>query len=141
MEKPIVLLVEDEENDVFLMRRNLMKMLEPVVLQRARDGMEAIEYLEGRNKFSDRSTYPLPSLILLDIKMPRKNGFDVLEWIRGQSALHGIPVVMVTSSQIDTDMNKSLELGAKAYLVKPIAFDDLKQLLTATEEFLSAHRH
>lgn len=139
--KPIVLLVEDEENDVFLMKRNVMKMLEPVMLQRARDGMEAIEYLSGENRFSDRNAYPLPSLILLDIKMPRKNGFDVLEWMRGQPSLHNIPVVMITSSQIDTDMNKSLELGAKAYLVKPIGFDDLKQLLTATDEFLSAHRH
>ncbi len=123
------------------MRRILKKMSEPVALQRAKDGVEAIEYLEGRHKFSDRGLYPLPSLILLDIKMPRKDGFDVLEWFRGRPALRHIPIVMVTSSHIDTDMKKCLELGAKAYLVKPIPTDDLKRLFTSTEEFLSARSH
>jgi CheY-like chemotaxis protein len=141
MEKPIVLLVEDEDNDVFLVRRYLRKMSEPVLLQRAKDGVEAIEYLEGRHKFSDRRLFPLPSLILLDIKMPRKDGFDVLEWFRGQPALHHIPIVMVTSSHIDSDMKKCLELGAKAYLVKPIPIDDLKRLFTTTQEFLSTRAH
>jgi CheY-like chemotaxis protein len=139
MEKATVLLVEDEENDVFFIRRAIQKMSEPVSLQTVRDGMEAIEYLDGHNRFSDRERYPLPALILLDVKMPRKSGFDVLEWVKGRQALAGIPIVMVTSSTIKTDMDKSFELGARAYLVKPIPFDDLKRLLVSTEEFLSAH--
>jgi CheY-like chemotaxis protein len=137
--KQTVLLVEDETNDVFMMRRTLRKMNAPVSLQVTKDGVEAIEYLSGANEFAHRDLYPLPSLILLDIKMPRKNGFDVLEWLKEDGTLLHIPVVMVTSSNMKSDVDKALELGARAYLLKPVPFEDLQQLVTATEEFLSVH--
>ncbi len=134
-----VLLAEDEANDVFLMQRAVRKMDAPVSLQIATDGEEAIHYLSGQNKYSDRNLYPLPNLILLDIKMPRKNGFDVLGWLKQDATLTHIPVVMVSSSKVKSDIDRSHELGASAYLVKPVNFDELKYLFTATEQFLSVH--
>jgi CheY-like chemotaxis protein len=137
--RPTVLLAEDEADDVFIMQRVIRKMGLPVSLQVAKDGEEAVEYLSGKGKYADRDLYPLPELILLDIKMPRKTGFDVLWWLKHESSLQQIPAVMVTSSSVKTDVDKAHELGAVAYLVKPVSFDDLKMLFTATEKFLAVH--
>jgi CheY-like chemotaxis protein len=139
MIKPTVLLVEDEANDVFMMERAVQKMKAPVLIQVAKDGEEAIEYLSGKNKYTDRSRHPLPSLILLDINMPRKNGFDVLDWLQKDGTLTQIPVVMVTSSRVKSDVAKARASGARAYLVKPVPDADLEHLFTAMEEFLSGH--
>lgn len=138
-ETTTVLLVEDEANDVFLMQRAVQKMNVPVLLHVAKDGEEAIAYLSGQHKYADRFLYPLPKLILLDINMPRKNGFEVLKWLKHDDTLTHIPVVMVTSSKVKTDVDKAHELGAVAYLVKPVGFEDLKYLLTSAKEFLATH--
>lgn len=132
-----VLLAEDEADDVFMMQRAFRKMNSPAKLQVVRDGVEAIEYLSGQNKFADRNLYPLPFLILLDINMPRKNGFDILEWLKQDESLADIPVVMITSSKVKSDVDKAYELGARAYLIKPVAFNELQSLVMATEEFLA----
>ena len=134
-----ILLVEDEVNDVFMMQRAFRKLGLPVCLQVAKNGEEAIDYLSGQNRFGDRSRFPLPSLVLLDIKMPRKDGFDVLEWMRDEGLVCEIPVVMVTSSKVQSDVERAHDLGARAYTVKPIETDELRQLLTETAEFLSVH--
>jgi CheY-like chemotaxis protein len=136
-----ILMAEDESNDVFLMRRAVRKMNAPVSLQVVKDGAEAIDYLAGNGKYANRTLYPLPSLILLDIKMPRKNGFEVLEWLKENDALAQIPVVMHTSSRVKADVEKAHELGAQAYLVKPVHLQELQRLFTATDEFLSVHAH
>jgi CheY-like chemotaxis protein len=133
-----ILLAEDEDDDVFLMQRAVRKMSGAISLQRVKDGKEAVEYLSGENRFSDRKRYPLPSLILLDIKMPRLNGFDVLEWLKANGTLTHIPVVMVSSSTVKTDLETALGLGARDYLVKPVPFEQLKELFLITEDFLSA---
>ena len=138
-QKKTVLLAEDEENDVFLMQRAIRKMNEPVLLQVAQDGEQVIEYLLGKNKYADRHLYPLPALIVLDIKMPRKSGFDVLEWLKADGTLTHIPVVIVTSSAVQSDVQKACELGAKEYLVKPVALAELQRLFTATGDFHALH--
>jgi CheY-like chemotaxis protein len=135
----IILLAEDEANDVFMMQRAIRKMNLSISLQVAQDGYETIEYLSGQGKYADRELYPLPSLILLDIKMPRKNGFDVLQWLKDDGTLTHIPVVMITSSAVKSDVDKAHELGASGYLVKPVDPKQLKALFTGTEEFLSLH--
>jgi CheY-like chemotaxis protein len=139
-EKPTVLVVEDEAADVFMMQRAVRKINAPISLQVVVNGEEATDYLQGEGRFGDRNVYPLPRLILLDIKMPRKNGFEVLEWLKGEASLRDIPVVMVTSSTVTSDVDHAYGLGARAYLVKPVEMDVLRELFTSTDDFLQ-HQH
>jgi CheY-like chemotaxis protein len=123
-----VLLVEDDLNDIFLVKRafKMERILNP--LQVVTDGLEAIYYLRGAGKYSDRSAYPLPRLIVLDIRMPRKDGFEVLEWVKQDNKLRRIPVVIVSSSDNAADINRAYELGANAYMVKPVDFRAVEHL-------------
>jgi CheY-like chemotaxis protein len=91
--------------------------------------VEAVEYLRGDGPFADREKHPLPDLLLLDLKMPRKNGFEVLEWVRQQPGLKRLPVVVLTSSMQDLDINRAYELGANTYLVKPANYEALVDLV------------
>jgi CheY-like chemotaxis protein len=114
----LILLVEDDEDDVFFMRRAMKDAGLGNRLEVLRNGEEAIHYLSGENGFSDRTRYPLPQFIFLDLKMPLANGFDVLQWLKRQPALD-IPVAVLSSSPEDKDMKRSRELGAACYLIKP----------------------
>src|SRR5438270_13769578 len=99
-----VLLVEDDLNDIFLVKRAFKMAHLENPLQVVTDGEEATHYLSGRGKYADRHTHPLPRLIVMDIKMPRMSGFDVLEWIKHDGALRRIPVVIVSSSDRAQDV-------------------------------------
>ena len=114
-----ILLVEDEENDVLFMEMALEKAGLMSALQVAEDGEEAINYLSGKGEFADRTRHPLPALVLLDLKLPRVMGMDVLKWIREQEALDTMVVIMLTSSQQRSDIERACALGANSYLVKP----------------------
>jgi CheY-like chemotaxis protein len=133
----VILLAEDDENDAWLVQRALFRagILNPIMV--ARDGQEAIDYLEGMGPFADRENFPVPSLALLDIKMPKKNGLEVLEWVRhnGGGGLKLLPVIIMSSSNIQEDIDRAYELGVNAYLVKPTAFAELVKTLKATTEF------
>jgi CheY-like chemotaxis protein len=131
---PVLLLVEDNDDDVFLMQRAIRASKLSVRLQVATNGQEALDYLAGDGKYNDRAQYPLPAVVLLDLKLPYVHGFEVLGWIRQQSALSETNVVVLTSSPEDRDQKKAKELGAKAYLVKPPTGDMLLQLLQPTQE-------
>jgi CheY-like chemotaxis protein len=130
------LLVEDNEDDIFLMQYALKKAgLHEVSLQIATDGQQAIDYLGGTGPYADRARYPVPSLVFLDLKLPYVHGFEVLEWKNRQSALANVPVVILTSSPEPKDRERSRELGAKAYLVKPPSNETL---LDTVESILGA---
>jgi CheY-like chemotaxis protein len=103
-------------------------------VQPATEGQQAIDYLKGKGKFADRSVYPLPCLILLDLKLPRVPGLEVLKWIRQEARLN-IPVVVLTSSQNNTDIAAAYDLGANAYLVKPSDTFKLAEIVTAIKDF------
>lgn len=137
--KPIVLLAEDEPADVFMMQRAIRKFGWPVELHVVSNGEEAIDYISGEGSYVDRERFPMPQLILLDIKMPRKSGLEVLEWLKEHGGFPKIPVVMVTSSSVTSDVEQAYALGASGYLVKPVPADQLENLFTRTEEFLSEH--
>ena len=124
-----ILLVEDNDDDAFLMCRAFRKahLLNPLV--RARDGEDALAYLQGEGCYANRDRFPLPFLLLLDLHMPGMHGFDVLRWIRDQPELQGILIVVLTSSTLEPDINKAYELGANSYLTKPSNFDELVRLL------------
>jgi len=126
-----ILLVEDDTNDVMLFRRAYRKCKLANPLQVVGDGDTAEDYLSGRGKYADREAYPLPALVLLDFKLPRKSGLEVLAWLRAQAGLKRLPVVALTSSRERTDVNRAYDLGINSYLVKPVAFDNLMQLVKA----------
>lgn len=123
-----VLLVEDEPNDVLLVKRAFRKAGTNVPLHVVNDGQAAVDYLAGHGIYADRAVYPLPTLLLLDLKLPRKSGHEVLEWLRNQRELHRMPVVVLTSSKESSDVNRAYDLGANSYLVKPVAFADLLRM-------------
>jgi CheY-like chemotaxis protein len=129
-----ILLVEDEEGDVFFMRQAMKKagVLNP--LQVASDGQEAIDYFKGTGKFANREEFPLPCLVLLDLKLPRVMGLDVLKWIRQQPAVATI-VVILTSSQEEADIATAYRLGANGYLVKPSDVSQLNDMAKSISDF------
>jgi CheY-like chemotaxis protein len=131
-----VLLVEDDLNDIFLVKRafKLARVKNP--LQVVTDGQEAMSYLKGEGKYADREHFPLPKLLVMDIKMPRRSGFEVLEWIKGNPGpLKRIPVVIVSSSEDPSDINRAYELGANAYMVKPVDFRAVEHLFEAITQY------
>ena len=130
-----ILHVEDDPNDVLLVQRALRKTGSPSTILSVSDGDKALAYLEGGQEFSNRDKYPFPHLILLDLKMPRKSGLEVLAWIRGQSSLKRLPVLIFTSSKHDQDINKAYELGANSYLVKPVVFEELVATMTQIYQY------
>jgi len=131
-----VLLVEDDLNDIFLVKRAFKKARIQNPLQVVTDGSEAIDYLRGDGKYADRQVHPVPRLIVMDIKMPRKTGFEVLEWVKGQSHhLRRIPVIIVSSSESTEDINRAYELGANAYMVKPMDYRAVEHLFESITHY------
>jgi CheY-like chemotaxis protein len=126
-----VLLVEDDSSDFRLIQRAFAKIRPTVPMIRLSHGDEAVAYLAGDAPYENRSLHPFPCVILLDIKLPRRSGFEVLEWIRSQeSTLKRVPIIMLTSSSHHVDVNKAYELGVNSYLVKPSNNSELEQLVS-----------
>ena len=130
-----ILHVEDDPNDVLLVARAFRKAESAAAVQVVNDGEQAVDYLSGAHSFSQREQFPVPSLVLLDLKLPRKSGIEVLAWIRAQPGLKRIPVVMLTSSKQAVDINRAYDLGVNAYLVKPVNFDALVGVLKTLDAF------
>jgi CheY-like chemotaxis protein len=128
-----ILLVEDDDNDVVLIQRAMRKANIANEVHVVRDGERAIEYLKGTGAYADRATSPLPMVMLLDLKLPRRSGHEVLQWVRSQPALKRLPVVVLTSSRESIDVNKAYDLGANSYLVKPVTFDGLIELVSTLD--------
>lgn len=130
-----ILLVEDNEDDVELILNAFGKaeVLNPV--QIVTDGDQAIAYLSGEGPFVDRGAYPMPSLILLDLKLPRRSGFEVLEFAKSHPRTRLAPVVVLTSSNQNGDIRKAYEMGANSYLVKPVRRDALIEMMRALDTY------
>ena len=128
-EKLTILLVEDDPNDVMLLERAFKKANIMNPIQVVDNGEDAQAYLLGADKFSDRKKYPMPEVILLDLKLPRKSGLEVLAWLKHQPNLKRIPVIVLTSSAEKRDINRAYELGVNSYLTKPVEFEDLLEMV------------
>jgi CheY-like chemotaxis protein len=126
-----ILLVEDNEDDVFLMKRALQGANVGNPLYVVEDGQEALDYLGGAGKFADRDNYPLPVVVFLDLKLPYISGHDVLAWTRRQKELESLVVIVLTSSNEASDLSRCYALGANSYLVKPPTPDQLEDLARA----------
>jgi CheY-like chemotaxis protein len=126
-----ILLVEDNEDDVFLMKHALASagVSNPVFV--VESGQLAVEYLSGTGEYQERSRYPMPVIVFLDIKLPLMSGHEVLAWIRSQRQLESLLVVMLTSSDEPSDVRRSYSLGANSYLMKPLTARQLADLTKA----------
>src|ERR1043166_5084095 len=124
-----ILVAEDDENDVFFWRRALKRLGLPNELIVVADGQQLVDYLSAKGIYAARSAYPLPGLLLLDLKMPRKGGFEVLAWLKSRPDLAELPVVILSSSAQESDIKKARELGADGYQVKPQNSEDLVEIV------------
>jgi CheY-like chemotaxis protein len=137
-----ILLAEDDQNDVMLIKRAFSKshVINPIAC--VENGEEAVAYLAGHGEYADREQHPLPFMMLLDLKLPRLSGHEVLKWLREQPGLKRLPVVVLTSSREPSDINRAYEVGANSYLVKPVVFEEFSTLLKQLQVYwlmLSEH--
>jgi CheY-like chemotaxis protein len=135
-----VLLVEDNESDVLFTKRAFLKAGLPHRLQVVTNGRAAIQYLSGAGAFADREKHPVPSHLLLDLKLPEKSGFEVLEWIRSSPGLQDLHVSILTSSSESADIHRAKQLRADCYLVKPMSFAGLLEIVASLDEWIRANR-
>jgi len=129
MSADTILIVEDNDDDVALIRRAFKQCKISNDLQFMTDGERAMDYIEGVSPYDDRSAFPFPILVLLDLKLPRKSGLEVLEWMKHKSFLKRLPVVVLTSSKENKDINRAYDLGVNSYLIKPVEFGDLRAIV------------
>jgi CheY-like chemotaxis protein len=126
---PPILVAEDDRNDIILLRRAFAEAKLPNRLVVVETGQDAIDYLAGNGIYGQRDQYPMPGLMLLDLKMPWMDGFDVLNWLRAQPRFAQLPVIVLTSSNLKSDRDRSRQLGVYDYRVKPHSFRELRRLL------------
>ena len=124
----VILLAEDREDDIFIIRKAFSAAGVFNPLQVVRDGEEALAYLKGTGRYYNRDEFPLPDLLLLDLKMPRMDGFEVLRWIRHEPGMSALRIIVLTSSQDIRDVNEAYRLGANSFMVKPMDFEDVVQM-------------
>ena len=129
------MLVEDDENDVLIMTMTLKKVGLTCPICVARDGREALDFLSGTGKFADRHEYPLPYLILLDLKLPRVLGLEVLKWLRERPEFDSTIVLMLSSSPMPEDIQNAYHLRANGYLVKPSGVEKLQVMAQVIKDF------
>ena len=128
-----ILLVEDDPYDAKLIQRAVHKARITNPVQTVADGQAAVDYLTGQAPYDDRDRFPMPILMLLDLKLPKKSGFEVLQWLRQQPGIGRLPVVVLTSSNQMDDINNAYDLGANSYLVKPVGSEALVDMLKTVE--------
>lgn len=134
-----ILLVEDNPDDVFFMGRAMKGAEITNHVQVAETGEQAIAYLSGEGEYSDRAKFPLPCLVLLDLKLPGKTGLEALEWLRSHEQFENLIVLVLTTSREPRDISEAYRLGANAYLVKPTSPSQLVTMMKAVKDFWIAH--
>lgn len=135
--KRLILIVDDSEEDVELLKIAIRRARVPNPVQVVRDGQEAIDYLCARGPYEDRQAYPFPGVLFLDLKMPRLSGFEVLKWLKEHEQCKVIPVMVFSASGIDTDVTRAYQLCASCYLVKPNSLDELVTMVDLAFRFWS----
>jgi CheY-like chemotaxis protein len=130
-----ILIAEDTETDAELVKIALRSIGVKNSAEIVPDGQAVIDYLCGTGKYHDRAAFPFPSILFVDLKMPRVNGFELLRWLKDHPECSIIPVIVLSSSKTESDVTMAYQLGANAYLMKPANLDDLKAMLRTTLEF------
>jgi CheY-like chemotaxis protein len=137
---PVVLVAEDDPDDVLLLQQAFSRVNKNVMIKTCSDGAEAISYLQGTGEFADRSKHPIPRAVITDLKMPRCDGFELLEWVKKHPEFQVIPTIVFTSSIHDGDVKRAFQLGANAYFQKPSSFDDLIAVVRLNYDYWSRGR-
>lgn len=139
-EKQTILMVDDSEDNLFLMRAafQMAKCNHP--LQEVHNGEEAIAYLQGEGPYGDRNKFPLPTVMLLDLNMPKKNGFEVLAWVRAQPVLKRLAIIILTASMRIEDVERAFDLGATSFLVKPLSLEELAAMLRCLGDWIQINQ-
>jgi CheY-like chemotaxis protein len=138
-EEGVILLVEDNEDDVVLIQRALRKGGIEAPVHVVWDGDEAVDYFAGTGQYQDTALYPLPSVVLLDIRLPKRSGLEVLDWLKRHEYLTLLPVVVFTNSDEDVDVQRAYALGANSYLKKPYTLTETTMLLKAISTYWLDH--
>lgn len=136
-----ILLAKDNETDALLVRRAIQIAGVKAQLQVVRDGQEAVDYLAGVNSFADRVQHPFPKLMLLDLQMPRLNGFEVLRILRTDLHFTHLPVVVLTNSENPSDIKRAYELGATSYFRKPDSLEGLDEMIHVLHAYWLKFNH
>ena len=130
-----ILIVEDNAEEVLLLKKAFQRAALDISVQFVGNGEEAIDYLSGTEEFHDRHAFPEPDLVIMDLKMPRKGGFEVLEWFRNLQEGALIPIIVLTSSARDADVQRAYSLGANSYFLKPSNFEDFRDLIQVIYQY------
>jgi two-component system response regulator len=136
-----ILLAKDNETDALLVRRAIQIAGVKAQLQVVRDGQEAVDYLAGVNLYSDRVQHPFPKLMLLDLQMPRLNGFEVLKILRTDLHFTRLPVIVLTNSENPSDIKRAYELGATSYFRKPDSVEGLDEMIHVLHAYWLKFNH
>lgn len=134
-----ILVAEDDEDTQMVVERAFRKACSKCKLTFVEDGQEAIAYLQGENKFADRTAFPFPSIMLLDLKMPRMDGFELLEWIRLEKRINDLVIIVFSSSEEQSDVDRAFSTGANSYLVKSSLYDDLVDVIKGLDQYWTKH--
>lgn len=133
--RPVILLVDDNPHDVVLIRLAFRRVGIIDTIHLVKDGVEAMRYIKGEGAYADRHQFPVPTLVLLDLKMPQTSGFDVLRWLREQPELSNVVVVVMSGSKNDGDIERAYALGASSYLVKPTRFEEMVKMMESLKDY------
>ena len=136
LEKHTFLMVDDSETSLFLMHEAFKRAKCNHPVQEVHNGEEAIAYLNGDGSYSDRNMFPLPTVMLLDLNMPKKNGFDVLAWVRAQPGLKRLAIIILTASIRSEDVERAFDLGATSFLVKPLSLEELVAMMRCLSDWI-----
>lgn len=133
--KFVALAADDDANDLRLLRKAISAIQPEIVLLEVRDGEELVQYLKGEPPFADRMKFPIPDLLFIDLKMPRMDGLQVLDWLREHPEHGRVPKVMLSGSGLARDVEEAYRRGASTYFTKPTEFDRLEKLMRVTIDY------
>lgn len=134
-----ILLLEDSPDDAFLLERAFRRAGVSNPLHVVHDGERALDYLEGRGEYADRMMWPLPVLALLDLRLPRRSGLEVLERVRARPGLRRLPIVVLTSGADPADVARAYDLGANSLLLKPMGSEALQKMVAELADWWLRH--
>jgi CheY-like chemotaxis protein len=134
-----ILIVDDDENDIFFVKRAFTEINVHCTFQMLKNGQEVVDYLKGDGEFADREKYPMPMMILMDLKMPIMDGFQVLAWLRSRPGIKVIPTIVFSSSDLPGDITRAYELGANSFMTKSVTYDGLLLKLQTLSQYWLEH--